>query len=563
MAAGIDIDKVKREGLNVDVAKFAREGYASIPKDDHYRLKMHGICAQRHEGFFLMRLRVTGGRLNPDQMERVADLARDYASGYVHLSTRQNIELHSVRIEHIPEILKRLLEVGITTRSSCGHTFRNIMTSPCAGSCPGELLDTRPWTEAIARLVVNQSDYYNHRLPKRLNVSLASCGSCENHALVNDIGLSAVRNPGGEVGFSLHVGGSMGVTPRLGWLLEEFLPLKDGLPALKAVAHLYLTHGDRTSPAKGRLKFLVESWGIEKFRGEFKKTLPQMRAADPDLPPGFIPEPWPDFNPPGGSVLDSLPESVVPQRQKGYYRVPLFVSLGEIHHAHFRRLGQWAREACHGRVLITKDQNLVFQWVPGSAVRELEELVEKMGFPSGGVRSILDIQACPGTSFCSLAITSSQGAAGSLLQYFHEKRAVQDPDLKPVKVHISGCPNSCTQHQGADVGFSGGMVKVGEDQRFAYQLYLGGRMGLDAQLGVMAKRAIADEMVVPVADALFTVYKRDKGPSEFFRDFLKRLTIPEVVKRLDALLVEKGLSPTTYNRVSAQPVEEIRMVPGG
>ncbi|HJT23467.1 MAG TPA: hypothetical protein VJ873_02770 [bacterium] len=186
-----------------------------------------------------------------------------------------------------------------------------------------------------------------------------------------------------------------------------------------------------------------------------------------------------------------------------------------------------------------------------------------MGLLSGSAKSILDIQSCPGTSFCSLAITSSQGAAGSLLQYLRKRQALADADLKPLKLHISGCPNSCTQHQGADIGFSGGMVKVGEDQRYAYQLWLGGRLGSEAQLGVMAKRAIADEMVVPVTDALFTVFKRNKENNESFQSFLKRLTIPETVKRLDALLVERGLSPNTYNRVSASPMEGLRMVPGG
>ncbi len=563
MAVGIDIEKVKREGLMVDLEKFAREGYKSIPKDDHYRLKMHGVCAQRHEGFFMMRFRVTAGRLNPDQMERVADLAQTYASGYVHLSTRQNIELHSVKIENVPKILKQLAEVGITTRSSCGHTFRNVIAGPCAGACPHELLDTRPWASVIANMVVKQSDYYNHRLPKRLNVSLAGCASCEDPALVNDIGLSAVKNTAGETGFSLHVGGSMGVTPRLGWLLEEFLPLSDGLPALKAVAHLYILHGDRSSPAKGRLKFLVEGWGIGKFREEFRKALPEMRKADKDLPKDFIPDPWPEFDPPGGSALAVLPEGVEPQRQKGFYRVPLFVSLGEIHHAHFRRLAQWARAHCHGKVQVTKEQNLELQWVPGDRVTEICSMAEKLGMLSYGVKSILDIQSCPGTSFCALAITSSQGAAGSLLQYLRDRQVLGDPDLKPLRLHISGCPNSCTQHQGADIGYSGGMVKVGEDQRFAYQLWLGGRLGAEAQIGVMAKKAIADEMVVPVTDALFTVFKRDKEAVETFQSFLGRITIPEVVKRLDSLLVEKGLSPTTYNRVSASPMEGLRMIPGG
>ncbi|HVZ81436.1 MAG TPA: nitrite/sulfite reductase [bacterium] len=563
MAPGIDIEKVKREGLMVDLDRFAREGYQSIPKDDHYRLKMHGVCAQRHEGFFMLRFRVFGGRMNPEQMEKVAELASRYASGYVHLSTRQNLELHSVKIENIPEILRQLQGVGITTRSSCGHTFRNILASACAGTCPDELVDTRPWVEALSRMVVAQSDHYNHRLPKRLNVSLAGCTSCENPALVNDIGLSAVKNAEGQTGFSLHIGGSMGVTPKMGWLLEEFLPLADGLPAVKTVAQLYILHGDRSSPAKGRLKFLVEAWGLEKFREEFRKMLPSMRKPDKDLPKGFLPDPWPEFDPPGGVVMDSVPEGVEVQRQKGFYRIPLLVSLGEIHHSHFRRVAEWARDNCFGRVHVTKEQNLELQWVPGNRVQELWSMADKMGLHAYGVRSIVDIQSCPGTSFCALAITSSQGAAGSLLQYLRDKRALADPDLRPLKLHISGCPNSCTQHQGADIGFSGGMVKVGEDQRFAYQLWLGGRLGTNAQLGTMAKKAIADEMVVPVADALFTVFKRDRQEGEGFQGFLTRLTIPETVKCLDALLVERGLSPNTYNRVSASPMEGLRMIPGG
>ncbi len=561
--AAIDIEKVKREGLSVDLEKFAREGYLSIPKDDHYRLKMHGICAQRHEGFFMMRFRITGGYLNPDQMEKIAEVTQLYSSGYVHLTTRQNIELHSVQIENVPTILKQLSAVGVTTRSSCGHTFRNIITSPCAGSCPYELIDTRPWVEALAKLVVNQSDYFNHKLPKRLNVSLASCNVCENNALVNDIGLSAVKNALGEIGFSLHVGGSMGLTPKLGWLLEEFLPQQDALPALKAVTHLYILHGERNSPAKGRLKFLLEAWGIDKFREEFRKALPAMREPDPNLPAGFIPEPLPEFNPKGGSTLDSIPEGVEIQRQKGFYRVPLFASLGEIHHSHFKRLGAWARTGCQGKVLITKEQNLEFQWVPGSRVNELWKMGESMGLLSFGVKSLLDIQSCPGTSFCSLAITSSQGAAGNLLRYLREKGVLGDPDLKPLRVHISGCPNSCTQHHGADIGYSGGMVKVGEDQRFAYQLFLGGQLGTHARIGTLAKRAIADDMVVPVTDALFTVFKRDKTAFESFQDFLGRLTVAEVVKSLDAVLIERGLSPTTYNRVSASPMDGLRMIPGG
>lgn len=559
----IDIDKVKREGLHVDLEKYAREGFDSVAMDDHYRLKMHGICTQCHPGFFMLRHRIHGGRLNPEQMEKLAETAARFASGYVHLTTRQNVELHSVRIENIPAIFAGYDEVGITTRSACGHTFRNVIGSPCAGTCPSELVDVRPWVEWVSDMVVDQSDYYNHRLPKRLNVSFAGCSSCGSPAQVNDIGLSAVKSASGEIGFSLQVGGSMGVPPKVGWLLREFVSLSDTLLALKAVAELYILHGDRKSPAKGRLKFLIEAWGLDKFREEFEKILASMREAGGGLPPGGVPSPWLEFHPSGGFVLERMPEGVYPQRQKGFYRLPIFVPLGEIHHSHFTKLAQWARQGCHGRVLITKEQNLEFQWVPGQKVAELWDLVSTFGYPSVSAKSILDILACPGTGFCSLAIASSQGAAQNLMRYFQSERIAWDEDLSRLRVHISGCPNSCSLHQGADIGLSGGMFKVGEDQRFAYQLYLGGRLEDSVEIGALAKKAMADEMVVPVLEALFQVFKRDKLEGEGFREFLKRLTVPEVMKGLDEILIQKGLNRVTYNRISASPMEGLRMIPGG
>ncbi len=560
MALGLNIAKIKRDGLAIDLDRLSKEGYTAVTPEDSYRLKMYGICVQRHDGFFMLRMRIPAGRMTPDQMVRVAELASGEASGYVHLTTRQNIELHSIRIEKGVEILRKLKEVGITTRSACGHTFRNVISNACAGTCPHELVDTRPWVDAVSQMVVEAADYYNHKLPKRLNVSFAGCTSCSSHALVNDIGLSAVKNAKGQVGFRVEVGGSMGVTPKLGYLLKEFVPLDEAMAAIKTVALLYIQHGDFESPAKGRLKFLIEEWGIERFRAAYDKSIRAVQNETPrKLPTSLIPE----FHPANGVELPTLPPGVTAQRQKGFYRVAVFVPLGEIHHSYFTRYAQWARENNFGRVVITKEQNLEFQWVPGDKVQSLLTLAKSMGSMAGASTTILDVQACPGTSFCSLAVTSSQGAAQALSEYFDTAAVFANPFLRNLRVHVSGCPNSCAQHQGADLGFSGFTVKVGSDNRFAYQLYLGGAMEGIMRMGTLAKKGIADQMIVPVTDALFTVFLRDKEKGEVFHKFLERMTIPEVIKRVDELLVERGLSPTTYNPVATEAAFATSLADGG
>jgi sulfite reductase beta subunit-like hemoprotein len=550
----LDLEKIKAAGLQVDLEKYAREGYRSITNpEDLYRLKMHGICMQRHEGFFMFRMRVSGGRLNPAKMRCIAELAAECGSRMVHLTTRQNVELHNVRIEHAPTIIRRLNEVGIFPRSACGHTFRNVLGDACAGLCPGEILDVRPWVALVSNLIVAKKDAYNQRLPKRLNVSFHGCTPCASPSLVNDLGFDAVLGPAGEKGFRFSVGGSIGLTARLGTALRDFLPLADVVPALKAVTELYIAHTDRKNPAKTRLKFLLEAWGVEKFRTEFEKLLPSMRAPDPDLPQGFLPVPWVEEKPAGGVEMAELPRGVLAQRQKGFYRVPLLVQLGEIHFSHFRELADWAGNYAQGRVLITKEQNLEVQWVPGNKVQELLALAANLGCPAGDAKSVVDVQACPGTSFCTLAVTSSQGAAHSLIDYFNQHKVLADEGLRDLRVHINGCANSCAQHQGADIGIFGGQMKVGDDTRYAWSMYLGGSLEPEVVIGALSKKTISDEMLVPVVDALFTVFRRDREKAEAFRPFLKRLTPAEVVKRLDQVLQDKGMSPNTYNRVVVEP----------
>lgn len=559
--AALDIEKVRREGLAFDWERLLAQGGEALSLEDRYRLKMWGVCAQRHPGFFMIRHRIFGGRLSWDQLETLARCAGRFASGFLHLTSRQNIELHSVRLEDVPKLFEEERKVGITTRSSCGFTFRNVLGSVCAGVCPEEIVDTRPWVEHFSHLIVEHSDYYNHRLPKRLNVSFTGCAACDDPSLFNDIGFQATRREG-KAGFALWVGGSLGSAPKPGVLLFDFLPLEQVVPAAAAVARFYLLHGDRQTPAKGRLKFLLEKTGEEAFRREIETLLQDFQPQEGEF--GCLKPPLPAREPERdgklkGSPLRDLPPGVFPQRQFGFYRVRLGVVLGECHFEKALALAAWVRENAVREVVLTPDQNFEVQGVPGDRVADLLRKAKKWGFEVEEAGKLLDVQTCPGTAFCSLAITGAQGAGRSLRQYFLEKKHHQNPLLRELRVHLSGCPHSCARHQAAHIGFSGGMTRVGEEQRFAYQLYLGGKPGpREYRAGERVKNAVADEMVVPVTDALFTVFFRDREHRESFEAFVERLGPKEVARRLDEVLVERGLSPVTYNRVGVEPayVEE-------
>lgn len=548
----VDFEKIKAEGLGVDFLKYTQEGFEAIKPEDHYRLKTYGYCAQRHEGYFMIRIRIPGGAIRADQMERIAHLAERVGHGSVHLTTRGNIELHSVKINDFFTIRDGLAEVGITTRSSCGHTFRNILGCHKNGVCPDQLFDLSPWIQKIHNHIFERADFYNRRLPRRLNVSFSGCGGCSADAHINDMGFISKKNhqDGKEIyGFELWVAGSLGTAPRLGHLLREFVAFDEVLPALEAVTELYCLHGERKNPAKARLKFLIENWGLEKFRAEFEKLLLEFKAKQTPLPlelaePQLLSE---------TTCIERTPlaEGIYPQRQVGFYRVEFWVPLGEMSARQLKGIAGLSRTLADGRAYHTLRQNFEFHGVRKENLEALLRAMEEIGFRPENSDSILNVVACPGTSFCSLAVTSSQGAASVLMKEFGSLAFEKDPALRNLRINISGCPNSCAKHQVADIGFSGGMTEIGGIRRFGYQLYVGGKFNGEVAAGVQIKKGIPDDMVFPTAESVLEIFKEKKLPGETFPDFVARIK-PEI---LGPLLEEK--LQTKLPRPMESPIEMV------
>ncbi|MBI4358898.1 MAG: Rieske 2Fe-2S domain-containing protein [Candidatus Omnitrophica bacterium] len=540
-----DFVKIKSEGLQVDFVKYTKEGYEAIKPDDRYRLKTYGMCAQKHEGYFMIRIRIPGGVIRADQMECIADLAERFGHGSAHLTTRGNLELHSVKIDDFLAIRDELDEVGITTRSACGHTFRNILCCHQNGVCPKQPFDLYPWVQKIHHHVFERADHYNPRMPNRMNVSFSGCSGCSVDASINDIGFVAKKIDDGErklYGFELWVAGSLGKSPHLGQKLKDFITFEEVIPALEAITELHCSFGDhKNAVVKGRLKFLVAKWGFEKFREEFEKLFAEFKAKQSPLPPELAQLKILEES----SCIDdsTLGEGIYPQRQSGFWRVQFWVPLGEISARQMKQVAELSRKFADGKAYHTTRQNFEFHWVKRQDVDPLIEAMAQVGFSPRHSESILNVVACPGTSFCSLAVTSAQGAAQVLMKEFSSLALDEDPDLKDFKINISGCPNSCAKHQIADIGFSGGLTEVNGIRRFGYQLYVGGRFNGSVKEGIQIKKGLSDDLVFPCAESLLEIFKARRLQGETFGDFVDRFGTEPLVSLLDQKLTTKCSLP--------------------
>lgn len=557
----LDLEKIKQEGLGIDFDRLREEGTRALSPEDYYRLKTYGICSQKHPGYFMLRIRIPGGGVTHTQLMGLADLAEVHGRGWGHLTVRQSMELHWIRVEDSLEIFERLEAIGLSTRSACGHTLRNVMACPHGGVASDGLFDVQPWAQRITDYFVKRSDLINPTMPNRLNVYFAGCRECASDAAINDIGFVAVerRTEGGDrhLGFELWVGGSLGAHPMLGFKLKEFLSPPDALAACQAIFAIHTKFGNRNK-AKSRLKYLIEQWGREKFIEMFEKVflekqnLPENREVPlPSLAdPGRRPPLWKRI----GNRLNpvSIPASpgIAPQRQPGYLRLTVAVPLGELRAEQLRAVGRIARRHGNGIVHFTKDQNLALHWIPVRKIGRAVQALKAAGLSLKGKESGPALLACPGTEFCTLAVTNSQGAARDLLRFrpeAPEKAAL----FQSISIHLSGCPNSCAKHQVADIGLAGTMTPVGELRRFSYQLFLGGQVEGGVRLGAMVRKGITEEMVVPTVDALLGIVATDRLAGESFQETVLRLGADQV-----ASLLEKEIGP-----LAPELSEAITMIP--
>jgi sulfite reductase beta subunit-like hemoprotein len=541
-----NIPAAKRAGLPVDLQRLTAEGDDWLSAEERYALKTHGVCAQTQPHVFMIRIRTSDGVIGSSSARGLARIASDHGRGWVHLTTRQQAELHHIAATDVPDVLAAIEHIGMTTRSSCGHTVRGVLACAYAGAGLDEPFDCRPDARAVSQLVYERGQGLNRRLPSRLNIGFGGCTSCRDHAKTNDLGfVSVIRD--GEPGYEVWVGGSLGKSaPTLAMRALPFVPRRDVLAVVDALLTVYCDYGEFDKPSRGRLKFLIRELGREDFLDLFVEAIDEVRA-----------RPWPAPMPvrvvdseSAAQILARVPpggwgSGVRPQRLPGLATVTVNVPLGDIDSDDLIVLADLADEVADGNLYLTRNQNVVFRDVALGNVPLVRDRLAQIGLGLDGADQALDVRVCTGGPVCSLAITPAQAAATDVLE---AKALARNSGLR---VHISGCMNACAQHQIGDIGYSGGKVTVGGRNVTGYQVWLGGDLSA-GQVGRIVGRITEDDVALATG-AIIGVWEALRMHGERFCDTLARVGDDAVSAYLRAVLAarwEPGPEPDDAASVS-------------
>jgi sulfite reductase (ferredoxin) len=483
----------------------------------------------------MQRIKIPYGALTCEQLETLAELAEEYSDRILHVTTRQDIQLHFVHIEDTPDLMRRLAAVGITTREACGNSVRNVTACPFAGVCRTESFDVSPYSRAIAYFLLGHDDTQD--MGRKFKIAFSGCAqeAC-GLASFHDIGaIAKTRVVDGQVkrGFEFFVGGGLGAVPYAAQLLEEFLPEEELLPMSQAITRVFARLGEKQNRQRARLKFLVKKLGLEEFKRlvlEERKVLrvdprwtaflADLHAADDkplrpagSLPAGALPagfEAWRKTN-------------TVPQRQDGYVIATLTLPLGDFSADQARALTDIARKYTGDTIRLTADQNLVLRWVSEADLPAVYEALVAAKLATGGAGTITDITACPGTDTCKLGISSSRSLAAELTKRIRASGIAENENAKGLHIKTSGCFNSCGQHHVADMGFLGVSRNVGGRRVPHFQLVVGGQWTNNAGAYGLAIGAVPSKRVPDVVKRLTEAFANGRQGEETFADFVTRI----------------------------------------
>ena len=488
----------------------------------------------------MQRIKIPFGGITAEQLDVMAQLADEYADDILHVTTRQDIQLHFVHIEDTPDLMRRLAAVGITTREACGNSVRNVTACPLAGVCHTETFDVTPYSKALADFLLGHDDVQD--FGRKVKVAFSGCEH-EACALVkmHDLGfLARVREEAGikKRGFDIYVGGGLGTVPHQAKLLAEFVSEEEIFPLSQAVARVFARHGEKRNRNRARLKFLVVKVGIEELRrlvAEEREILPhdpRWTAYLADLPHyGETP-----LKPPirlnghikSGDFGEWQRTNIYWQRQSGYATVTVNLPLGDLSSEQAFRLADIARKYVGDNLRATVEQNIVLRWVSEADLPALHEELKAVGLGAAGAGTIVDITTCPGTDTCKLGIASSRGLAGELRTRLATKNAMLPEAIKELKIKISGCFNSCGQHHVADIGFFGNSRRRNNRTVPHFQVVLGGKWQENGGSYGLAVGAVPSRRAPEVLDAITNRYVAERERSENFQDWIGRLGKKEV-----------------------------------
>jgi len=535
MATVVDIPAAKRSGLPVDLTELSRAGDGGLTPEQRYALKTHGVCAQLQDHVFMVRVRVPGGALQASEARALAAIAGAHARDWLHLTTRQNVELHWVADRDVAGVLAAVDAAGLSTRSSCGHTLRNVMCADEAGVGLDEPFDCLPDARAVSAAIVARSEVLNCTLPSRVNLAFGGSPRCRHDARLNDGAfVSVVRDR--VAGYEVWAGGSLGKAPRLGIVVRDFVPREQVLAAAEALIEVFVAHGDFEHPAKGRLKFVLDLLGEDRFRAEWERAF----AADCDRPHP-APEPVDVTDEVDrAAVLGTAPASgwragVRPQRTVGRALVTVDVPMGDLDGATIVALAGMAERYGDGALRITRDQDVVLRDVPVDAVEDLRAELALHHLAILGEKRTARVRACTGAAVCALGIANAPGAGEALVA---TSRTLPRHPL--LRVHVSGCPNSCAQHQAGDIGLAGAKVRVDGVTRQGYHVYVGA--DLDAgHVGEVVGR-VAERDAVAAVDAIVGAWEALRYDGETIGRTARRVGLDAVAAHVAGALRHRWAS---------------------
>lgn len=507
-----------------EIRAFARQGLASVPEawiKTYFRwwgvyTQGDGVGAIGGTGgegkavpYFMVRIRLANGFVSSRQLRAIAALSENYARGSADITVRQNVQLHWVTLEGLPDVLQTLFDVGLTSRSTCGDVTRNITGCPLAGLNAYELCDASPLVFQADKLLAGAEEFYN--LPRKYKISISGCRDWCSYPEINDLAFTAaLREADGkrEVGFSIRVGGGLSTDPHLGVRLNAFVRWEQVIPVAKAVSELFRdVEGLRENRERARLKFLFlkHGWTAESFLEEVER-----RA-------GFKLDPAVPEQVPADIYRDHV--GVHAQKQPGLFYIGAAVLRGRITPAQMRVAADLAERFGTGELRTTNTQNLVIVNVPQARIDAVVSGLEAAGLHVAASNFWRGAVACTGTEFCKLAITETKSYTRWLVEELEDRLPAFD---QPLKLNVTGCPNSCGQHRIADIGLEGKKIKIDGRIEDAYYFCLGGAVGEHAGFGRPVGYRCPAREVPEAIERLLRIYLHTRYSGENLREFFAR-----------------------------------------
>ena len=499
-----------------------------------------GVYGQRQPGVQMIRIKLPYGKVTSNQLLRIADVSDEYSRGRLHITTRQDIQIHYVDLERTPKLWAQLERDKVTLREACGNTVRNVTASETAGIDADEPFDVSPYAQAVFEYFLRNP--IGQEMGRKFKVSFSASDADTGLSYMHDLGFIA-KEKDGERGFKVMLGGGLGSQPRHADELYSFLSTDKIIPLMEGVIRVFDRYGERKSRAKARMKFLLKDLGLDGFKKLLEEeqlaiphhtyhieidSYPEVKVAEVEVPEVVLEDQQ--------AFEDWKSTNLVPQKQQGYVAIGIKVLLGDFYTDKARELAQLVQDYAAGEIRLSLRQNILIPYVKEELIPFFYQELQKLGFAEAGYNKALDITACPGTDTCNLGIASSTGIAAELERVIKAEypQYIKNPD---VVIKISGCMNACGQHNMAHIGFQGMSVRT-KDKLVAPALQVllgGGNFGdgrarfadkvakIPSKRGPQALRLILDDFEANGNGASFTDYYEKKGQLYFY-DFLKPLT---------------------------------------